>query len=74
MATVTKTKTAVKISAAQAFRNSLTVKTLKDDEAIVTYVRKTSGSTTFNVKTLAWYRSMHQAGKLSKGTASAKNN
>lgn len=55
---------AKKVSAAQAFRDSLVVKALKTDEQVITYVRKRSGSTTFTEKTLAWYRSMHKAGKL----------
>lgn len=70
MATATK----VTVSAAQAFRDSLKVKTLKTDEAIIAYVRKQSGSKTFNDKTLAWYRSMHKQGKLAKkGHAASAN-
>ncbi len=72
MATATKTK---KTSAAQAFRDSLKVKSLKDDDAVITYVKKVSGSKTFDAKTLAWYRSMYKAGKLSKkGRAAASTN
>ncbi len=71
MATATKNK----ISAAQAFRDSLKQKGLKTDDAVIAFVRKQSGSTTFDAKILAWYRSMHKAGKLSlKGRAQAKSN
>lgn len=56
----------LKVSAAQAFRDSLETKSLKTDDAIIKYVRENSGSKTFDDKTLAWYRSMHKAGKLSK--------
>lgn len=71
MATATKVKT----SAAQAFRDSLVRKDLKTEEAIIKYVKEKSGSKTFDGKTLAWYRSMHKAGKLSKkGRAEAKTN
>lgn len=76
MPTATKTAGVKKISAAQGFRNSLAVKSLKTDEAVIEYVRKQSGSTTFDGKMLAWYRSMHKAGKLSAGRskAAAKSN
>lgn len=71
----TATVTTKKTSAAQAFRDSLKLKTLKDDEAIVAYVRKQSGSKTFDLKTLAWYRSMHKGGKLAKkGRTAASSN
>lgn len=74
MPTATKEKSN-KLSAAQAFRDSLKVKGLKTDEAVVSYVRERSGSKTFDLKTLAWYRSMHKAGKLSKkGRAEASSN
>ena len=64
-----------KTSAAQAFRDSLKSKTLKTDEAIIKYVRGQSGSKTFDAKTLAWYRAMHKAGKLTlKGRNKAESN
>lgn len=70
MATATKTKT----SAAQAFRDTIKLKGLTDEQ-IIARVKKVSGSKTFDEKTLAWYRSMYKAGKLSKkGRAVAASN
>ena len=70
MATATKTKT----SAAQAFRDTIKLKGLTNEQ-IIARVRKVSGSKTFDEKTLAWYQSMYKAGKLSKkGRAESSSN
>ena len=58
---------AKKMSAAAAFRQIVARKTQPSDETFIKEVRRMSGSTTFDVKHLAWYRSMHNKGKLSPG-------
>lgn len=65
--------TKTKVSAAEAFRQTVKVKGLSDEQ-IIQRVRKISGSKTFDVKHLSWYKSMYAAGKLSKGRKEAASN
>ena len=73
MPTVATKGTVKRVSAAQAFRDSIKLKLT--DEQLIARVRKISGSKTFDAKHLAWYKSMNKAGKLStKGRAVAASN
>lgn len=71
---------ATKVSAAEAFRqtamtNGKLKAKLPADEDIIKKVRQLSGSTSFDSKHLAWYKSMAKKGQLAKkGRAAAKAN
>lgn len=61
---MSKTATVKRVTASSVVTKYLLMKRVPTDAEIISYVRKESGSKTFNAASLSWYKTQARQGKL----------